>query len=65
MRVRYRWRAQLDIEKIHAWIEKRNPRADYSTARKTGKRSGRLVERLCHLDESGERDIFFRFENSA
>ncbi len=27
MRVRYRRRAQLDIENIHEYIEKRNPRA--------------------------------------
>jgi toxin ParE1/3/4 len=27
MRVRYRRRAQLDIENIHAYIEERNPRA--------------------------------------
>jgi toxin ParE1/3/4 len=27
MKVRYRWRAQLDIENIYQYIEKQNPRA--------------------------------------
>jgi len=27
MKVRYRWRALVDIENIHQYIEKQNPRA--------------------------------------